>query len=89
MGIMPTKTELALEQTQQGVSNKVLVGPHRTGDTYKGGGYTMWNYHGEKSDDNDGGGGGGDVSFDGSDEGTDDMSDDDLYEMLDNIGQST
>ncbi|GJV89765.1 hypothetical protein Tco_1533703 [Tanacetum coccineum] len=24
MGIMPTKTELALEQTQQGVSNKVL-----------------------------------------------------------------
>ncbi|GKE31853.1 hypothetical protein Tco_1451175, partial [Tanacetum coccineum] len=25
MGIMPTKTELALEQTQQGVSNKVLM----------------------------------------------------------------
>ncbi|GKA23863.1 hypothetical protein Tco_0709896 [Tanacetum coccineum] len=24
MGIMPTKTELALEQTQQGVSNEVL-----------------------------------------------------------------
>ncbi|GKA91550.1 hypothetical protein Tco_0813420 [Tanacetum coccineum] len=24
MGIMPTKTELALEQTQQGVSDKVL-----------------------------------------------------------------
>ncbi|GKC78954.1 hypothetical protein Tco_1129728 [Tanacetum coccineum] len=25
MGIMPTKTELALEQTQQGVSNEVLI----------------------------------------------------------------
>ncbi|GKB94209.1 hypothetical protein Tco_0980346 [Tanacetum coccineum] len=53
-------------------------------------GYTTWNYHGEESDDDDDDGGGGDgVPFDGSDGGGDDMSDDDLDEMLDNIGQST
>ncbi|GKA43348.1 zinc finger, CCHC-type containing protein, partial [Tanacetum coccineum] len=46
-------------------------------------GYTTWNYHGEESDDDDGG---DDVPFDGSDGGTDDMSDDDLDKMLDNIG---
>ncbi|GKC88867.1 hypothetical protein Tco_1149516 [Tanacetum coccineum] len=50
-------------------------------------GYTTWNYHGEESDDDDDGG--DDVPFDGSDGGTDDMSDDDLDKMLDNIGQST
>ncbi|GJR23864.1 leucine-rich repeat protein [Tanacetum coccineum] len=53
-------------------------------------GYTTWNYHGEESDDDDDDGGGDDdVPFDGSDGGTDDMSDDDLDEMLDNIGHST
>ncbi|GJW79817.1 hypothetical protein Tco_0143792 [Tanacetum coccineum] len=31
MGIMPTKTELALEQTQQGVSDEVLVDPMSMG----------------------------------------------------------
>ncbi|GKE67755.1 hypothetical protein Tco_1521916, partial [Tanacetum coccineum] len=31
-GIMPTKIELTLEQSQQGVSNDVLVGPHGTRD---------------------------------------------------------
>ncbi|GJV84824.1 leucine-rich repeat protein [Tanacetum coccineum] len=51
-------------------------------------GYTTWNYHGEESD-NDDDGGGDDVLFDGSEGGGDDMSDDDLDEMLDNIGQST
>ncbi|GKA41930.1 putative reverse transcriptase domain-containing protein, partial [Tanacetum coccineum] len=51
-------------------------------------GYTTWNYHGEESNDDDDGGG-GDVLFDGSDGGGDDISDDNLDEMLDNIGQST
>ncbi|GKD11239.1 Myb domain protein 62 [Tanacetum coccineum] len=53
-------------------------------------GYTTWNYHGEESDDDDDDDDGGDgVPFDGSDGGGDDISDDDLGEMLDNIGQST
>ncbi|GJX90914.1 retrovirus-related pol polyprotein from transposon TNT 1-94 [Tanacetum coccineum] len=39
--IMQTKTELTLEQTQQGVSDEVLVGPHGTKDSYKDG-------HGDK-----------------------------------------
>ncbi|GJW19327.1 Myb domain protein 62 [Tanacetum coccineum] len=42
-------------------------------------GYTTWNYHGEESEDDDRGG--NDVPFDGSDGGTDDMSDDDLDEI--------
>ena len=54
-------------------------------------GYKTWNYHGEDLDDDGGGddGGGDDVSFDESNGATDYMSDDDLDEMLDNIGQST
>ncbi|GKC36549.1 transposon protein, CACTA, En/Spm sub-class, partial [Tanacetum coccineum] len=48
--------------------------------------YTTWNYHGEESDDDDDGGDG--VPFDGSDGGGDDMSNDDLGEMLDNIDES-
>ncbi|GJV32868.1 hypothetical protein Tco_1393268 [Tanacetum coccineum] len=32
VGIMPTKIELTLEQSQQGVCNDVLVGPHGTRD---------------------------------------------------------
>nr|GEX49349.1 myb domain protein 62 [Tanacetum cinerariifolium] len=42
--------------------------------------YTTWNYHGKESDNDD------DVPFYGSDGGGDDMSDEDLDEMLDNIG---
>ncbi|GKD98507.1 hypothetical protein Tco_1382404, partial [Tanacetum coccineum] len=39
---MRTKTELTLEQTQQGVSDEVLVDPYRFEDTHKDGQGGTW-----------------------------------------------
>ncbi|GKC65406.1 hypothetical protein Tco_1098004 [Tanacetum coccineum] len=51
---MWTKTELALEQTQQGVSDEVLVGPHGSEDSYKDGhGGSQSSQEGKRLQDND------------------------------------